>query len=365
MIRLAARRLIGLLVVVAAACTGAPAPTVRPVSATTPATGVRPTPLPPSATVPPTVTRPSVTATAAEPTAEATAEPVATLPNPFVWSLSITGRPNPLSAPSGVAIETTGNVYVVDAGSALIQVFDSRGIFINSWGGVGAEPGQFTFGQEALGGISLDVRGNVYVADSGNARVQKFDRHGAFVAEWGGAGDGPGQFTQPTGIAYDSAHSRVYVLDSAADRLQAFDADGKFEFELGSAGSGDGQFDNALGVAVDGAGQVFVADTGNGRVQVLSSDGEYLEQWTTCGEASPMAPAAIAVLNGRGRIYVADRDHDRICAFDTHGQFQFVLGATGSEPGQFSRPASLAVAQDGNLWVADQGNNRIQKFSPT
>src|SRR5206468_387990 len=136
-----------------------------------------------------------------------------------------------------------------------------------------------------------------------------------FVTKWGSQGGGDGQFANPTGVAVDGS-GHVFVADSGNDRIQKFDASGTFLTTWGSYGTADGQFLDPEGVAVDGSGNVFVSDRGNFRMQKYTNTGTFLTKW----------------------------------------------GSQGSEDGQFSFPTGVAVDGSGNVFVAD-GNNRIQKFA--
>ena len=115
-------------------------------------------------------------------------------------------------------------------------------------------------------GVAVDSSGNVYVADSGNKRIQKFNSAGGFITKWGSSGSGDGQFSYPCGVAVDSS-GNVYVADTSNQRIQKFNSSGGFITKWGSYGSGDGQFSNPYGVAVDSSGNVYVADSGNRRIQ--------------------------------------------------------------------------------------------------
>jgi tripartite motif-containing protein 71 len=96
------------------------------------------------------------------------------------------------------------------------------------------------------------------------ARIRDVD--GAFLTTWGSSGSGNGQFSLPEGVATDGS-GHVYVADTNNDRIQKFDASGTFLTTWGSVGSGNGQFDSPIGVATDGSGNVYVADTFNHRIQ--------------------------------------------------------------------------------------------------
>ena len=118
--------------------------------------------------------------------------------------------------------------------------------------------------------MATDENGNVYVADAGNHRIQKFDASGTFLIAWGSRGCCYGYFEDPTGVATDG-RGHVFVADyndthpdANDNRIQMFDANGTFLTAWGSTGRGDGQFAAPLGVAADGSGNVYVLDVAHG-----------------------------------------------------------------------------------------------------
>ena len=119
--------------------------------------------------------------------------------------------------PQGVAVDSSGNVYVADMGMDRIQKFDSEGTFSTKWGSAGEENGEFHEPQ----GVAVDSSGNVYVADTVNHRIQKFDFEGTFITTWGSQGDRDGEFRGPTGVAVDSSNN-VYVSEQGSNRIQKF-----------------------------------------------------------------------------------------------------------------------------------------------
>jgi DNA-binding beta-propeller fold protein YncE len=173
-------------------------------------------------------------------------------------------------------------------------------------------------------GVATDGSGNVYVADSYNARIQKFDNSGTFLMTfgWGVAdgkaafeicssachagipGSGNGQFYYPSGVAVDGS-GNIYVADSDNFRIQKFDASGTFLTTWGSQGPGNGQFVGRYGIATEGSGNVYVADSGNGRIQKFDASGTFLTAWgagTAYGQlSSPLAwrPMAAATSTSR------------------------------------------------------------------
>jgi YD repeat-containing protein len=167
------------------------------------------------------------------------------------------------SLPIGIAIGSDGSVYVVNSGNHEIQKFDGNGNFITKWGTYGDEDGQFIWPSYVAAGSD----GSVYVTDSGNNRIQKFDGNGNFITKWGSEGNGDGQFTWPYGIAV-GVDGSVYVGD-ANDRIQKFNSDGTFITKWGSQGWAEGQFYGPSGIAVDSANYVYVGD-GVQRIQKLN-----------------------------------------------------------------------------------------------
>jgi tripartite motif-containing protein 71 len=242
---------------------------------------------------------------------------------------------------------------------------------------VARSPGLFS----APCALALDAQGNVYVADSGNHRIQKLSPTGQPLSRWGSKGSGRGQLATPLGVAID-AQGNIYVADSGNHRIQKLSSSGQPLAEWGSRGSGPGQFTVPVGVAVDAQGNIYVADAGNSRIQQLSPTGEPLAQWGTFAAHSgqPLGSASFAeqylarqgltfptsvAIDTHGRVYVAQRDH-RVQKLSPTGQVlaEWGTGSSGSEPGQFDGPKGVAVDAQGNIYVADTGNSRIQLLSP-
>ncbi len=258
--------------------------------------------------------------------------------------------------PSGVTINSSGHLYVVDSGNHRILKFDANGTLMTQWGSEGTGDGQF----DDPWGIALDAEGNLYITDSVNNRVQKFDPDGRLTTKWGSLGTADNQFSSPYGVAIDSA-GYVYVADSQNNRIQKFDSNGSFITKWGSRGSGDGQFLLPIGVAVDSAGHVYVSDANN-CIQKFDSNGTFISKWGSQGSGDGQfeSPAAVAV-DALGIVYVAD--WYSIQKFNSNGTFITRWGSRGSEDGRFAGPTGVAAdSSSGNVYVADNWNNRIQKF---
>ena len=142
----------------------------------------------------------------------------------------------------------------------------------------------------------------------------------------------------------------------------------KYLLQFGASGSGEGQFSSAKGVAVSSAGNVFVADSANNRVQEFSTTGSYQQSFgPACSKTSSTSlstPAGVAV-DWQGNVWVLDTGNDRIVEYSAEGACIAVFGTKGTGAGQFEAPQGIAVDQFGNLWVADTGNERIQEISST
>ena len=267
--------------------------------------------------------------------------------------------------PHGIAVDASGNIFVADEGNNRIQKFSPDGALISRWGSYGGGDGQF----DRPGWIAIDGKGDVYVTD--NSRVQKFNANGVFITKWGSEGSGNGEFSYPAGIATDSSEN-IYVVDQGNCRVQKFSSDGTFITKWGSCGLGAGEF-NWLegssaadgGIAIDGNGNVYVVDSGNHRIQKFSSDGAFITKWGSYGSGDGEFdwPCGIAVdLNGS--VYISDVKNLRIQKFNSDGEFVGKWGSYGSGDGEFLHMlGGLALDSSGNVYVADSVNNRIQKFT--
>ena len=185
------------------------------------------------------------------------------------WGSYGTGNGQFIS-PSGIAVDSSDNVYVVDAGNNRIQKFTNNGTFITTWGSYGTGNGQFNSAID----MDVDSSDKVYITNSntgsGSNPVQKFTNNGTFITTWGYEGSGNGQFISPSGIAVDSSNN-VYVSDLDDNNVQKFTSNGTFITTWGSYGTGNGQFISPSGIAVDSSNNVYVVDAGNNRIEIFVS----------------------------------------------------------------------------------------------
>ena len=209
--------------------------------------------------------------------------------------------------------------------------------------------------------IAVDSSGNVYVVDQGNNRVEKFANTGAYATQWGSFGSGNGLFLGPYGVAVDSL-GNVYVTDSGNNRVEKFSSTGIYTTQINP--TGPNQFNVPRGVAVDGSGNVFVTDSNNNRVEEFSSAGIYVRQWNAYNAIGFASPIGVAV-DSSGNVYVIDNGHNYVDKFTGTGSPIAQWGGFGSGDGKFNGPYYVAVDGSGNVYVVDDGNNRVQKFTST
>jgi sugar lactone lactonase YvrE len=281
------------------------------------------------------------------------------------WGSNGTGN-GEFNDPEGIAIDSSGYVYVAEYYNNRIQKFTADGTFITSWGSEGSGNGQFSSPYD----VAIDSSGYVYVADFANDRIQKFSSDGTFITSWGSTGSGNGQFSSPRGVAIDSSGNlstdpRVYVAEWGGNRIQKFTSDGTFITSWGSTGSGNGEFNGTAGIAIDSSGSVYVADAGNDRIQKFTNDGTFIRKWGFEGSGNGQfsSPYGIAI-DSSDNVYVADFANNRIQKFSSDGTFITSWGSAGSGEGQFSSPYGIAIDSSGNVYVSEEGNDRIQVFSP-
>lgn len=274
-----------------------------------------------------------------------------------------------LRFPEAVAVDTQGNVYVADQLSFVVQKFTAAGTFLTEWGSYGGGHGQFG----PIGGLATDAAGDVYVVDSSHNRIEKFDPGGTFITSWGHRGGALGQFnfgsslnyTQPPGGGIAVAGTHVYVADSGNDRIERFNLDGGEPMQWGSFGSGPGQFSYPRGVAANEA-EVVVSDDDNHRIEVFDPDGAFLAAVGSHGTGPQQFgfPYGVA-LDAAGNVYVADDINHRVVKLTAQLTPAGVWGGLGSQRGQLAFPRAIASDPAGDTYVADTANDRVQVFGPT
>ena len=176
------------------------------------------------------------------------------------------GHEGELKSPSGLAVDSGHRrLYVADSAKHQVLCYSTvDGSHIRTIGGRGGEDGHFNFPTN----LFVDVKGNLYVADTLNFRIQIFDAEGRFVRAFGEQGDTAGTLNRPKGIGVDS-EGHIYIADTSFNNFQIFDPEGQLLLFVGSAGRGPGEFLLPSGLYIDRRDRIYVADQGNSRVQVF------------------------------------------------------------------------------------------------
>jgi DNA-binding beta-propeller fold protein YncE len=252
---------------------------------------------------------------------------------------------------SAVATDSADRVFVFHRGEHPIVVFDRGGKFLHSWGDGLVKKAH---------GLRIDRQDNVWITDVGDHLVRKFDRDGKLLltlGQKGVPGDGRDQFNQPTDIAFTPSGA-FYVSDGYGNsRVVKFGQDGKYLMEWGKKGTGPGEFNLPHAVCLDTRGRIYVGDRENNRIQVFDPDAKFLAQWTEGGAPFGLFPTA------DGRLFVADGRAHRVTILSSEGKALGRFGEEGAAPGQLNLPHMLCVDSHGDVYVAEVNGQRIQKFS--
>jgi DNA-binding beta-propeller fold protein YncE len=257
-------------------------------------------------------------------------------------------------SPTGIAVDVNGNIFVADSGNGRIEKFSPTGAFLGIIGTKGS-------GHAQLGlpnGIAIDRAGNMYVADASNHRVQKLAPDGTFITDWKGPDTG---FYGPRRIAIGLDDS-IYVVDQGRTRIVKFNPDGQVLTTWGSRGDGDGQFTDHTSVAVDATtNKVYVADPRNSRIQVFDSNGKFLTKWSIPEWGERAGFEDLAIDSKTGRLYASSANMDAVLVFDLNGAR--IGSLRPKPPDKFDGPSALSLA-NGKLYVLNMTGNRVTAIDP-
>ncbi len=284
-----------------------------------------------------------------------------------------------MNAPRSISTGPNGDIYVADSRNHRILHIGSDGGLLQEWGSFADQQ----TGNASIGtfnepwGVAVGPDGSVYVTDTWNHRVQKFSADGKPIKMWGQYGqpvpdvpESKSFFWGPRGIAVDSK-GNVYIADTGNKRIAVFDSDGNYITDFGTGGLDPGQFDEPVGVAVGSDGTVYVTDTWNQRIQSFSASNDRgilqfmpLKQWDVnawFGQSLDNKPFIAVDLNYH--VFITDPESYRVIEFTSDGQFVRTWGDFGAGPNEIGLASGIAVDQVGNVWVTDAGNNRILQYT--
>lgn len=260
--------------------------------------------------------------------------------------------PVELQRPVAGTVDAEGRVYVADMGQQAVMVFDMPAKKFLRWN-------QATDEQDfaAPSGVALDGKGGLYVTDTNLGVVVHLDRTGTPLGTFGA-----GEMARPTGIARDPRTGRLYVTDTARHKVLIFSPEEKLVDTIGARGHESYEFNFPTHIAISGD-RLYVADTLNFRIQVFSLEGDGKQAFGQIGlNVGNMArPKGVAV-GGDGRVYVVESYYDHLLVFDPKGRFLLPIGGTGKEDGQFYLPAGVWTDPQNRVYVADMFNGRVAVF---
>lgn len=251
----------------------------------------------------------------------------------------------PLAAAMGQGVtRSDGTLYVADPATHQVWRMSDAGTIVDQWGGYGAEPGAFSEPWD----VAVGPEGYLYVADTWNHRVQKLNAQGQPVARWGRLArvtmhDAStfGAFYGPRSVAV-GLNGDVYVADTGNDRVQVFDTEGIFLRWIGESGDDIGQLNEPTGLAIGDAGELYVADAWNARIQVFDAAGQFVRSWQVPSWRRLGTRDKPFLAYADGRVWATDPTLGRILAFTPQGFPELAL----TDPDVPLNPAGLVIGQD-------------------
>ena len=253
-----------------------------------------------------------------------------------------------LDEPLGIAVASSGDLWVADANNHRIDEFSPAGQLLRQVGGEGTGAGQF--GSESPYAVAIGPEGDVWAADTSNNRIEQFGPEGEFVKAFG-----EGQIHDPYGLAFDSA-GHLWVMSTGNSRMVEFSREGAL---LSQPSVGGGPY---YDIAVDSEDDLWVV--GAHQVKKLNPKGEVLLAFGSEGAGNGQLDVATGIaVDSEDDIWVADSGNDRIQEFNPQGEYLAQFGSEGAGEGQLDFPRKVAFDSEGSLWVVDSYNDRIQRWS--
>lgn len=264
-------------------------------------------------------------------------------------------EPGEFINPTAISVDPKGNVYVADTGNNRIQKLDAYGRVIKFNGGFGWESEQFQRPLDICADNGLDV----FVADYENRRIERYDKDLNWISSFYSDATLPEElrFGFPCGIAI-SIHSELFLVDDENYRVLKLNTERQPDLSFGDFDWGEGKLDQPCKVFVSRDDKVYISDQAAGRVVVFDYYGNYLTHW---GDEVLSQPHGLCQTS-LGHLLVTDWDNHRIVVFDTAGRVVYNWGSRGDKLGAFNHPADVACHGD-KVYVVDCDNHRVQVFN--
>lgn len=260
--------------------------------------------------------------------------------------------------PRGIAVDKSGNIYVADSGNARVQKLSPNGELLAVIGAAGTGEGELSDPT----GVVVDTDGSIYVTDGAKKRVVKFNADGAYVQSLDGPGGG---FNYPTDLAFGT-DKFLYVTDKGRSQIIKIDPKSGATAEWGMNGSGDGEFASVFGIEAAGS-NIYVADTQNDRIQVFGLDGKFTKQWPVTQWAKYIWHRPdVAVDMETKRVYVTSGWSHEVLVFDLEGNF--VESLKPSPPAMLNNPSSVLLSGSTgsrNLYVLSTASDVVDTGLPS
>ena len=256
--------------------------------------------------------------------------------------------------PNGLDVAPTGILYVADTGNNRIQSFDANGSFLTQIGGFGWNSEQFQQPMDICCRNALDV----YVADKENNRIERYDKDLHWITSLYSdpSADENLQFALPISLGMNM-HGELYVLDREYNRAIKFNSSFEPILRFADFDWGDGALKTPGHIHVSEDDLVYISDMEKGCVNLYDGYGNYLHN---IGLGVLSAPTGVC--NGpSGLVLVVDNDLDQMLIFEKSGRFVQAMGSNGDKYGAFNNPGDIACFNN-QVYIADTGNHRIQVF---
>ena len=281
---------------------------------------------------------------------------IAVQENPTKPSKIITSHDDSFGQLWGIACSNNGMWAVADWINNCVHVFDSQDKPIKKIGSQGNGNGQFEYPCD----VAFDDNNELYVTDSHNHRVQKFDTHGNYLLQFGGKGVSKGKLKYPIGITTHG--DKVYVADRHNNRISVFQKNGEFSSTIGQQHLSQ-YFD--ISIDMDVYNELVIADWRHHCIYTFTLDGQCTNTFTTrvAGIIVQLKAPCSVTTDSDDLILIADTCNHTVLIFDEMGNCICCFGSQGSDDGEFNYPHGIAIAPNGNIYVSDTCNKRVQIFS--